>query len=144
MDDSVTKKDFFTTIPFMVFMLNVLDIFSVGDLVDKLLINQIKIERIGGSFPRLESENRNIEEFISKTFGSFKHDLESLSSSLKEVLNRQWDALDISMEECSDDLKRGKFALLAQKINLERVQWKNEINKLCGSFCEVKTRKIAF
>lgn len=118
-------------------MLDILQLFSVGDLIDKKLINSIKIEKIGTS-PRLEEENKKIDDLINLWFPKHKKELKRMSDELRKILVRQWNILDISMDDTNSIDKRSRFAMKAQVINFERVRWKNEINELCGSSHEVK------
>tara|TARA_Y100000034_G_C6527929_1_gene227434 strand:- start:16 stop:402 length:387 start_codon:yes stop_codon:yes gene_type:complete len=111
-----------------------------GDIVDRLLINEIKMDR----FPAHESdlikeENEILLEVIEEWSQDIDvKELNTYMSELKRVLVRQWDILDKVRDPNSTNEERGKFALEAQDINIQRVKWKNRINEICGSFIEFK------
>ena len=54
------------------------------------------------------------------------------------VLEDQWRVLDLIRDKTSTNEERGKNAVKAQDINIKRVELKNKINFLCGSFVEYK------
>ena len=122
MDDSLIRK-----------------ILSAGDLADRLLINELKIEHIPSKIDAIKAENEAISEALQYLTNSVDQKiLASYMIELLLVLRRQWNLLDRLRESSISDAERGRCAVEAQDVNIERVAWKNKINKLAGSFIEHK------
>jgi hypothetical protein len=115
-------------------------IISVGEMVDKFLVNSIKINKIkDDGIEELKLNNLVIKNIIKElTVDCEQKKLESYTESLMSVLEEQWDHLDIVLDEKCNLEERMKNALLAQNLNNSRVYWKNKINKLGGCQEEIK------
>ncbi len=110
---------------------------SPGDLIDKITILEIKLERIEGKDKlknvKLEWENltRARDEAIEAT-----PELEKLTADLKESNERLWEIED-DIRDCERDKDFGdKFVELARGVyvnNDQRSRLKREINELLGS-----------
>ena len=110
---------------------------SPGDLIDKITILEIKLERIEGKDKlknvKLEWETltRARDEAIEAT-----PELEKLTADLKESNERLWEIEDdIRQFECDKNFG-DKFIELARAIyinNDQRARLKREINELLGS-----------
>ena len=118
-------------------------VISAGDLVDKLLINELKIDRFNGEEKKqaLRSENvdiMNVLELLkSELQGRFDEELFLIQlKELKNVLEKQWDILEIVYENNGDESQ--KAAVKAQQVNDGRVFYKNEMNRLFGTNIEFK------
>lgn len=118
-------------------------VISAGDLVDKFLINQLKIERFRDEEKKialiLENEDiwKVLEIFKSKQQSQFDEDLFMIQlNGLKTVLEKQWDILEVVYENNGN--KSQKAAVKAQLLNGDRVFHKNEINRIFGTNIEFK------
>ena len=110
---------------------------SPGDLIDKITILEIKLERIEGKDKlknvKLEWETltRARDEAVEAT-----PELEKLTADLKESNERLWEIEDdIRQFECDKNFG-DKFIELARAIyinNDQRARLKREINELLGS-----------
>ena len=110
---------------------------SAGELLDKISILEIKLEKI---------ENKNSQEEIKKEYkilkeiqnSSIKYEdrIKNLINSIKEVNIKLWDAED-KLRICEKNKDFGKsFIELAREIyfnNDKRSKIKSEINKILGS-----------
>jgi len=117
-------------------------VLSVGDLVDRYLIVQIKIRKLDASVREaLREEAKALSAVIMYCTEHLSEEeqlrLGGFQDVLFGILCRQWDTLD-KMRDSDSDAERGRKAVEAQDINIERVDAKNKINKLCGSFPEFK------
>ena len=115
-------------------------IISFGEIVDKFLVNSIKIEKIkDDGIEELISNNNSIKKVIDEwSFDCDKEKLNFYTNSLLGVLQEQWNYLDIVLNKNEDIKKRMEHALLAQNLNVDRVHWKNKINTLVGCSQEIK------
>ena len=110
---------------------------SAGELLDKISILEIKLEKI---------EDKNNQEEIKKEYkilkeiqnSSIKYEdrIKNLINSIKEVNIKLWDAED-KLRICEKNKDFGKsFIELAREIyfnNDKRSKIKSEINKILGS-----------
>jgi len=117
-------------------------VLSVGDLVDRYLIVQIKIRKLDASVREaLKEEAKALSSVIIYCTEHLSEEeqlrLGCYQDVLFGILSRQWDTLD-KMRDSDSDAERGRKAIEAQDINIDRVDAKNKINKLCGSFPEFK------
>ncbi len=115
-------------------------VISIGEIVDKFLINIIKIEKIGNSKTKeLVSNNMVLKKVIDDfVLNCDKDKLDLYINSLTDILEKQWDYLDVSLDDGEGIQKRMKYALMAQELNIDRVYWKNKINNICGYSQEIK------
>ena len=116
---------------------------SVGELVDKITILEIKAERIADPDKRANVV-RELEGLLPlwEQAGAGSAELAALKLSLREVNERMWDVQDaLRAKEAAGDFGP-EFIELARAVaarNGERVGFKNEINRLAGSqFVEEK------
>lgn len=116
---------------------------SVGELVDKITILEIKAERIGDPEKRANVV-RELEGLLPlwEQAGAGSAELAALKLRLREVNERMWDVQDaLRAKEAAGDFGP-EFIELARAVaarNGERVGFKNEINRLAGSqFVEEK------
>jgi len=115
-------------------------IMPVGDLVDRWCINAIKISKFDG---QRKKEAEDEKEYLYKAIRYLAGDVADssefnvLSMQLMDILLDQWNVLD-KMRDTEDEDNRGRQAILAQDLNIERVKIKNQINELSGSFLEHK------
>ncbi|MBD3825528.1 MULTISPECIES: DUF6165 family protein [Stenotrophomonas] len=110
---------------------------SIGELIDKITILEIKAERITDAAKnanvRLELEGLLPlwQELLAAQPG-----LEALKSALKVINARMWDIQDqLRDKEAAQDFD-AVFIQLARGVygtNGERVKVKNEINRIAGS-----------
>ncbi|WP_372018459.1 DUF6165 family protein [Pseudoxanthomonas sp. 10H] len=116
---------------------------SVGELIDKITILEIKAERISQ-----ENRRRNVLVELEGLLPLWREllaqspALEGLKASLRGINERMWDVQDaLRAKEAAQDFGAG-FIDLARAVaarNGERVAVKNEINRLAGSqFVEEK------
>ena len=117
-------------------------VLSVGDLIDRYLIIQIKIRKLDASVrDALKEEAKALSAVIVYCTDHLSEEdqfkLGGYQDALFGILSKQWKALD-RVRDADSDAERGKKAVEAQDINIERVDVKNKINKLCGSFPEFK------
>ncbi len=116
---------------------------SVGELVDKITILEIKAERIADAGKRANVV-RELEGLLPlwEKAGAGSAELAALKLRLREVNERMWDVQDaLRAKEAAGDFGP-EFIELARAVaarNGERVGFKNEINRLAGSqFVEEK------
>ncbi len=116
-------------------------IVTAGDLADRLLINQIKIERFDDEekIASLQEENHHLSLALDILRGQVPNfdtvEYEESLRGLKSVLYEQWDQLEIVHDGGAES---GEAAIRSQLLNVDRVKWKNEINRLFGSSQELK------
>lgn len=119
-------------------------ILSIGDLVDSLLINNIKLRKIKNISEKdrdsLHTKNQTIIS-IMKLFDIDINDelLKDLMNEFTAVLEEQWNILDKVHDLNLSESERGKYAMLAQQVNISRVSIKNKINELWNFDKEVKS-----
>ncbi|UNK58207.1 DUF6165 family protein [Pseudoxanthomonas daejeonensis] len=116
---------------------------SVGELIDKITILEIKAERIAA-----EDKRRNVAVELDglrplwESLAAGSGELPALKAQLRAVNERMWDVQDaLRAKEAAQDFGED-FITLARAVatrNGERVGIKNEINRLAGSqFIEEK------
>ncbi|AKC86203.1 DUF6165 family protein [Pseudoxanthomonas suwonensis] len=116
---------------------------SVGELIDKITILEIKAERIGD-----EAKRRNVVVELEgllplwEGLAAGSAELADLKVQLRVVNERMWDVQDaLRAKEAAQDFG-GEFIELARAVaarNGERIGIKNAINRLAGSqFVEEK------
>jgi FtsZ-binding cell division protein ZapB len=109
---------------------------SIGEVVDKITILQIKMEKITDSakLVYIEGELRHLSELIEKENVNVPKDL---VAQLKDVNLKLWEAEDIIREKEKTNTFDDEFikcARLDAKLNDERFLVKNEINNVCDSY----------
>tara|TARA_B110000014_G_C19964727_1_gene499339 strand:+ start:322 stop:717 length:396 start_codon:yes stop_codon:yes gene_type:complete len=110
---------------------------SVGELLDKISILQIKVERINDS-SKLENIKKELSVLLSLWEGSVyvNHDLESEKNKLKLVNEELWDIEDKIREKEREQVFDKEFIELARSVyitNDKRADIKKTINKKTGS-----------
>ena len=110
---------------------------SIGELLDRLVILELKAQRILG-----EEQQRNIRtqlQLLQERFAEFKaapDGLNALIEALRSVNGELWHIED-SIRKCEQEQKfDDEFIALARSVYLkndERAAIKREINDLCGS-----------
>ena len=110
---------------------------SVGELLDKISILQIKAERINDS-SKLENIKKELSVLLSLWEGSVyvNHDLESEKNKLKLVNEELWDIEDKIREKEREQVFDKEFIELARSVyitNDKRADIKKIINSKTGS-----------
>lgn len=110
---------------------------SVGELLDKISILQIKVERINDS-SKLENIKKELSVLLSLWEGSayVNHDLESEKNKLKLVNEELWDIEDKIREKEREQVFDKEFIELARSVyitNDKRADIKKIINSKTGS-----------
>jgi len=119
---------------------NIKILITIGEVVDKFLVNSIKIEKIkADGVDELMLNNDKIKKIIEEwSIGCDSEKLDIYTVSLLKVLRKQWECLDISLD-CKESMEdRMNSSFMAQNLNTDRVYWKNKINELCGHTQELK------
>jgi len=110
---------------------------SVGELIDKITILEIKAERItdAGKRANVERELAGLMAVAAPLLATHAG-LEALKRELREVNQRMWDIQDrLRAHETAQDFG-AEFIALARGVyqtNGERVALKGEINRVLGS-----------
>ncbi|MFK7822034.1 MAG: DUF6165 family protein [Planctomycetaceae bacterium] len=110
---------------------------SVGELLDKITILEIKSERIGDE-AKLRNIRRELDslERTRRTSVPVSEALDQLTAQLREINEKLWEIED-DIRECERQQDFGeKFVQLARQVyftNDQRSEVKREINKLLGS-----------
>jgi len=110
---------------------------SPGELIDKISILEIKLERIGDA-DKLANVKLEWETLCAARDGAIEpsDELERLSADLKEANGRLW-AIEDDIRDCERSKDFGEaFVELARSIyitNDKRARLKREINELLGS-----------
>lgn len=110
---------------------------SVGELIDKLVILEIKAERIGDAEKRANvvHERDLLRATVSREVPSSK-ELDRLTATLKEVNEALWEIED-DIRDCERAKDFGaRFVELARSVyvtNDKRAALKKDINLLVGS-----------
>ena len=108
---------------------------SIGEVVDKITILQIKKEKISDKL-KLEHVEKELTILESTLKNSKILVPEKLIQKLKDVNLKLWDAEDVIRDRENKDLFDEEFikcARLDAKLNDERFLVKNEINNVCQS-----------
>ena len=110
---------------------------SVGELLDKISILQIKVERINDS-SKLENIKKELSVLLSLWEGSVyvNHDLESEKNKLKLVNEELWDIEDKIRDKERNQVFDQDFIELARAVyitNDKRADIKRIINSKTGS-----------
>jgi cell division FtsZ-interacting protein ZapD len=108
---------------------------SVGELMDKIAILEIKSERIANE-TQLANVRRELTALREVRLGIDRAMLDGLCAELKQVNAKLWDVED-AIRECDAGGDFGeKFVALARsvyRLNDERARLKRSINQLSGS-----------
>ena len=110
---------------------------SPGELIDKITILEIKLERIddAGKLGNVRAEWETLTAARDAAIET-SEELERLSAELKQVNERLWEIED-DIRDCERDKDFGdKFVELARGVyrnNDKRSRLKGDINKLLGS-----------
>ena len=110
---------------------------SAGELLDKISILEIKLDKIKdkGSLIEINKEYTSLSETKNSNI-SITKDLENLTKQLKETNMKLW-SIEDEKRMCEKDKDFGKkFIELARSVYLnndKRAKIKSEINKLLGS-----------
>ena len=108
---------------------------SIGEVVDKITILQIKKEKITDNLKlsHIEKELTILEDSLNESKIKVPQEL---IEQLKEVNLKLWDAEDVIRDRENRDLFDDEFikcARLDAKLNDERFLVKNKINNVCES-----------
>jgi hypothetical protein len=110
---------------------------SAGELLDKISILEIKLDKIKdkGSLIEINKEYTSLSETKNSNI-SITKDLENLTKQLKETNRKLW-SIEDEKRMCEKNKDFGKkFIELARSVYLnndKRAKIKSEINKLLGS-----------
>ena len=110
---------------------------SAGELLDKISILEIKLDKIKdkGSLIEINKEYASLRETKNSNI-SITKDLENLTKQLKETNMKLW-SIEDEKRMCEKNKDFGKkFIELARSVYLnndKRAKIKSEINKLLGS-----------
>ncbi len=110
---------------------------SAGELLDKISILEIKLDKIKdkGSLLEINKEYASLSETKNSNI-SITKDLENLTKQLKETNMKLW-SIEDEKRMCEKNKDFGKkFIELARSVYLnndKRAKIKSEINKLLGS-----------
>jgi|TARA_B100000953_G_scaffold93413_1_gene76211 hypothetical protein len=110
---------------------------SAGELLDKISILEIKLEKIKdkNSQEEIKKEYKILKEIQNSSI-KYEDRIKNLINSIKEVNIKLWDAED-KLRICEKNKDFGKsFIELAREIyfnNDKRSKIKSEINKILGS-----------
>jgi len=110
---------------------------SIGELIDKITILEIKAERISDA-----GKNANVRKELDGLWPLWQQQLASqpgldaLKDQLKAINVRMWDIQDQLRDKETAQVFDDAFIQLARGVygtNGERVKVKNEINRVAGS-----------
>jgi uncharacterized protein DUF6165 len=110
---------------------------SIGELIDKITILEIKAERIADA-----GKNANVRKELDGLWPLWQQQLASqpgldaLKAQLKAINVRMWDIQDQLRDKEAKQVFDDQFIQLARGVygtNGERSKVKNEINRLAGS-----------
>lgn len=110
---------------------------SIGELIDKITILEIKAERISDA-----GKNGNVRKELDGLWPLWQQQLASqpgldaLKDQLKAINVRMWDIQDQLRDKEAAQVFDDAFIQLARGVygtNGERVKVKNEINRIAGS-----------
>ena len=110
---------------------------SIGELIDKITILEIKAERIADA-----GKNANVRKELDDLWPLWQQQvgaqpgLEALKTQLKAINERMWEIQDQLRDKEAAQVFDDAFIQLARGVygtNGERVKVKNEINRIAGS-----------
>jgi len=110
---------------------------SIGELIDKITILEIKAERIADA-----GKNANVRKELDGLWALWQQQvgaqpgLEALKTQLKAINERMWEIQDQLRDKEAAQVFDDAFIQLARGVygtNGERVKVKNEINRIAGS-----------
>jgi len=110
---------------------------SIGELIDKITILEIKAERIddAAKLANVRTELDGLLPLFARQQAS-QPALDALKQALKAINERMWDIQDQLRDKEAAQQFDDAFVQLARGVyrtNGERVQVKNEINRVAGS-----------
>lgn len=110
---------------------------SIGELIDKITILEIKAERIADA-AKLANVRAELDGLLPLYAAqrSQQPGLDALKHQLKAINERMWDIQDQLRDKEAAQVFDEAFVQLARGVygtNGERVQVKNEINRVAGS-----------
>jgi hypothetical protein len=108
---------------------------SVGELIDKITILQIKQTKITDS-AKLENIRRELSELLAIFDTLTMPDVTKLTDQLRQVNTELWDIEDGKRECERHRLFDEHFVGLARQVYIKndlRAQIKRDINQICGS-----------
>jgi len=110
---------------------------SIGELIDKITILEIKAERIddAAKLANVRTELDGLLPLFARQRAS-QPALDALKQTLKTINERMWDIQDQLRDKEAAQQFDDAFVQLARGVyrtNGERVQVKNEINRVAGS-----------
>jgi hypothetical protein len=110
---------------------------SIGELIDKITILEIKAERItdAGKVANVRTELDGLLPLWQQQVAA-QPGLAALKAQLKEINERMWDIQDRLRDKEAAQVFDDQFIQLARGVygtNGERVKVKNEINRIAGS-----------
>ena len=110
---------------------------SIGELVDKITILQIKAERITDA-AKLANVRTELDGLLPlwETQRSARPALAELMTQLKGINQRMWDIQDALRDKEAAQVFDDEFITLARGVygtNGERIVVKNQINQVAGS-----------
>ena len=116
---------------------------SIGELIDKITILQIKAERIDDAVKRahVQVELDGLRA-LWEPLAAAQQELAAMKRELRAINERMWDVQDALRAKEAAQVFDGEFVTLARAVaqrNGERITVKNAINRLAGSrFIEEK------
>jgi hypothetical protein len=110
---------------------------SIGELIDKITILEIKAERItdAGKVANVRTELDGLLPLWHQQLAA-QPGLDALKTQLKVINERMWDIQDRLRDKEAAQVFDDEFIQLARGVygtNGERVKVKNEINRIAGS-----------
>jgi hypothetical protein len=110
---------------------------SIGELIDKITILEIKAERItdAGKVANVRTELDGLLPLWHQQLAA-QPGLDALKAQLKVINERMWDIQDRLRDKEAAQVFDDEFIQLARGVygtNGERVKVKNEINRIAGS-----------
>ena len=110
---------------------------SIGELIDKITILEIKVERIddAAKLANIHTELDGLLPLLQQLLQA-QPALAALKQQLKVINERMWDIQDQLRDKEAAQVFDDAFIQLARGVdgtNGERVQVKNEINRVAGS-----------
>ncbi|MBD3740259.1 MAG: hypothetical protein IE930_06245 [Stenotrophomonas sp.] len=108
---------------------------SIGELIDKITILEIKAERIDDA-AKLSNVRTELDGLLPLLQLQAQPALAVLKQQLKAINERMWDIQDQLRDKEAAQVFDDAFIQLARGVygtNGERVQVKNEINRVAGS-----------